>query len=89
MPPTIPHEKTIEGSTVLKANENYKICALTVLAALMLAACNRDPAKATVQTKQPDTVVTSRSNGKAVPNPRRGSYKKSDPNAPAGYRTPD
>lgn len=72
-----------------KADVSYKTPALVVLTALTLAACNRDPAKATVQTKQPDTVVTSRSNGKAVPNPRRGSYKKSDPNAPAGYRSPD
>lgn len=81
--------KTLKGSTMPKANVSYKTPALAVLMALTLAACNRDPAKATVQTKQPDTVVTSRSNGKAVPNPRRGSYKKSDPNAPAGYRSPD
>jgi hypothetical protein len=57
------------------------------LTLLALGGCSRQP-EASSQTPQPDTVVTSRSNGKAVPNPRRGSYKKSEPGT-WGYKSPN
>ena len=67
----------------------YVTSAAAMLAAMTLAACGREPSGSTDQSGQPDTVVTSRSEGKAVLNPRRGSFKKSDPNAAAGYYSPD
>lgn len=69
---------------------SYPAIAASVLTALTLAACGREPTAmpAGTASAQPDTVVTSRSEGKAVPNPRRGSYKKSDPNEQWGYKTP-
>ena len=67
----------------------YVTSAAAMLAAMTLAACGREPSGSTDQSGQPDTVVTSRSQGKAVPNPRRGSYKKSDPNEQWGYKTPN
>ena len=53
---------------------------LTILA---LSACSRQP-----EPTARDQVVTSRSDGKAIPNPRRGSYAKSKPGT-WGYRSPD
>jgi hypothetical protein len=57
------------------------LTALQVSAALALTACNRQPESAS-QPTQPDTVVTSQSNGKAIPNPHkttpepRSTYKQ-------------
>jgi hypothetical protein len=59
------------------------------LVLLALAGCGRQPDAPKAQSPQPDTVVTSRSDGKAIANPRRGSFKKSDPKAKGGYRSPD
>jgi hypothetical protein len=74
-----------------RATTSYPAITAVLLAALMLSACGGEPTatpNASAST-QPDTVVTSRSQGKAVPNPRRGSYKKSDPNEQWGYKTPN
>lgn len=73
-----------------RATISYPVIAAPLLAALALGACGREPTSAptTSASAQPDTVVTSRSEGKAVPNPRRGSYKKSDPKEQWGYETP-
>lgn len=43
------------------------------LALLAIGACSRQPDPSTQE------VVTSRSEGKAIPDPRRGSFKKSEP----------
>lgn len=69
---------------MLKAH--VTLTALQMGAALALTACSRQP-EATSQSSQPDTVVTSRSNGKAIPNPRRGSFAKSEPGQ-YGYTSP-
>jgi hypothetical protein len=74
---------------MLKAKMHYVTSAAAMLGVLTLAACGREPAASTGQSGQPDTVVTSRSERKAVLNPRRGSFKRSDPNAPASYYSPD
>ncbi|RYE99579.1 MAG: hypothetical protein EOO77_35305 [Oxalobacteraceae bacterium] len=63
------------------------VTALQIGAALALTACSRQP-EATSQPSQPDTVVTSRSDGKAIPNPRRGSFAKSKPGK-YGYTSPE
>lgn len=74
---------------------SHPMVAASLATALMLSSCGSEPtaapmsAPSATQSGQPDTVVTSRSGGKAIPNPRRGSFKKSDPNQPAGYRSPD
>lgn len=69
---------------------SYPAIAASLLAALTLAACGREPTATPTASAspQPDTVITSRSEGEAVPNPRRGSYKKSEPNEQWGYKTP-
>lgn len=72
-----------------KASPRYPASALALLATLTLAACGGTSETETPQGSQPDEVVTSRSEGKAIANPRRGGFTKSDPNAPAGYRSPE
>lgn len=57
------------------------------IAMLAIGACSRQPEASSPNTSQPETVVTSRSDGKAIPNPRRGSYKKSE-GGTWGYTTP-
>lgn len=66
----------------------YPAVVAAFLAASTLTACGGQATPSAAGGEQPDTVVTSRSEGKAVSNPRRGSFKKSDPNAPAGYMSP-
>jgi hypothetical protein len=60
-----------------------------MLGALMLTACGGGSETEAAQSGQPDKVVTSRSDGKAIANPRRGGFTKSDPKAPAGYMSPE
>jgi hypothetical protein len=72
-----------------RAQIHYTAQAGATAILLTLAACGNQPQQTAPQGTQPDTVVTSRSEGRAVPNPRRGSFKKSDPNAKGGYHSPD
>lgn len=72
-----------------KANTRYTASAVVMLASLTLTACGGNSDTGAKQGSQPDTVVTSRSAGKAIANPRRGGFTKSDPNAPAGYMSPE
>jgi hypothetical protein len=72
-----------------RASTGYTVSAAATAVLLSLAACGNQPQPTPAPSIQPETVVTSRSEGKAIANPRRGGYKKSDPNAKGGYRSPD
>jgi hypothetical protein len=72
-----------------RASTGYTASGAATAALLALAACGSQPQPTPAPSIQPATVVTSRSEGKAIANPRRGSFKKSDPNAKWGYRSPD
>ncbi len=72
-----------------RAITGYTASTMAMILLLTLAACGSQPQPTPTQGTQPDTVVTSRSEGKAIANPRRGSYKKSDPKEKGGYRSPD
>ena len=60
---------------------------IVIVAAFALTACSRQP-EASSQPTQPDTVVTSRSDGKAIANPRRGSFAKAKPGK-YEYKSPE
>jgi len=72
-----------------KASTRYTASVAAMLATMMLTACGGGPETEAAQGSQPDKVVTSRSDGKAIANPRRGGFTKSDPKAPAGYMSPE
>jgi hypothetical protein len=57
-------------------------------ARMAVAEADRSAAIKKMYARQPKTDVTSRSDGKAIPNPRRGSFKKSE-GGTWGYTTPN
>lgn len=65
----------------MAVNSRSAIAAAATLALLAISACGRQA------TEPQNEVVTSRSNGQAIPDPRRGSFEKSEPGT-YGYTTP-
>lgn len=72
-----------------KVSTRYTAPAVAMLGTLMLTACGGGSGTDAAQGGQPEKVVTSRSEGKSIANPRRGGFTKSDPKAPAGYISPE
>ena len=72
-----------------KSGTRHTAFSVALLATLTLTACGGGSDSVSSQGGQPDKVVTSRSEGKAIANPRRGGFTKSDAKAPAGYMSPE